>query len=63
MGIRVIPSSATVNTIGIYRALNRMSKAEIQNMNIADFACDFHYLSYNHVRMCVRAYRALNGLF
>ena len=61
--MRVIPSSATKNTINIYRALNRMSKSEIANMSITDFAANFASLSYAHVRNCIRQYRALNGLF
>ena len=60
--MRVIPSSATQNTVNLYRALNRMSKSEIINMSITDFAGNFN-LSYAHVRNCVRSYRAINGLF
>ena len=60
--MRVIPSSATSNTINIYRALNRMSKSEIRNMNIAQFSTQFQ-VSYVHVRHCVRSYMVVNDLF
>ena len=61
--MRVIPNSATQNTISIYRQLNRMSKHEIMNMNITIFAESYPTVSYACVYSCVRQYRALNGLF
>jgi hypothetical protein len=60
--MRYIPSSATVRTIPVFKALNRMSKEDIIYLNILAFSEQFS-LSYTHVRQCVRAYRAINGLF
>ena len=61
--MRVIPNSATQNTISIYRQLNRMSKHEIIGLNITIFAQNFTNVSYASVYSCVRQYRAINGLF